>query len=131
MKKIGKYALQVQTDLSFEETIMKVTNLLKEQGFGILAEIDFKSVLKNKLDVDWKPYKILGACNPNFAYKSLQAELHVGVFLPCNIVIWDEGDHRVVAAMEPEIMGDIINNPTIKDTAHQVSDLIKNVLVKL
>ena len=131
MKQIGKYALQVQTALSFEDTIIKVTHLSKEQGFGILTEIDVKATLKKKLDVDWKPYTILGACNPNFAYKSLQAEQHIGVLLPCNIVVWDEGDHRVVAAMEPEIMGDIIDNPAIKDTAHQVSNLIKKVMEKL
>ncbi|MDP8239466.1 MAG: DUF302 domain-containing protein [Candidatus Hatepunaea meridiana] len=128
MKQIGKYALQVQTDLSFDDAITKVTHLLKEQGFGILTEIDFKSTLKKKLDVDWKPYKILGACNPPFAYKSLQAEPLVGVLLPCNIIVWDEGDHRIVAAMEPGIMGDIIDNQEIRDVARQVSNLIKKVL---
>ncbi|MBC8555807.1 MAG: DUF302 domain-containing protein [Candidatus Brocadiales bacterium] len=128
MKQIGKYALQVQTSLSFDETIIKVTNLLMDQGFGILTEIDVKATFKSKLDVDWKSYAILGACNPTFAYKSLQAEPHIGVLLPCNVVIWDDGEKRVVAAMEPNIMGSIINNPVVKEVAGQVSKLLRNVL---
>jgi uncharacterized protein (DUF302 family) len=128
MKAIGNYANQVQTDLGFDETIAKVTELLGENGFGILTEIDVQATLKKKIDVDYKPYRILGACNPPFAYKSLQIEPNVGVMLPCNFVVWDEGDHRIVSAMEPNIMGMMIDNADLKEVAGEVSTLIKKVL---
>ncbi len=131
MKAIGNYANQVQTDLGFDETIAKVTELLKENGFGILTEIDVQATLKKKLDVDYKPYRILGACNPPFAYKSLQIEPNIGTLMPCNFVVWDEGDHRIVSAMEPNIMGMVIDNAELKEVAGQVSKLIKSVLERI
>jgi uncharacterized protein (DUF302 family) len=108
-----KYYIQARTRLGFEDAIARVIELLKEEGFGVLTEIDVQATLKRKLDMDYKPYRILGACNPSFAHQALNVEPLIGVFLPCNVVVWDDGDDRVVAAMEPIIMAEIIGNPAV------------------
>lgn len=128
MDTIGGYANKVTTSLGFDEAVEKVTALLQEQGFGVLTEIDVKAILKKKLNLDYKPYRILGACNPPFAHKALEAENLVGVLLPCNVVIWDDGNRRVVAAMEPKIMAQIIDNPALHSVAEEVSARIHRVL---
>ncbi|MEO8233017.1 MAG: DUF302 domain-containing protein, partial [Ignavibacteriota bacterium] len=84
------YYFSKKIDLGFEEAIEKVTEALKSEGFGILTEIDVKETLKKKLDVDFRPYRILGACNPPFAYKALQAEDKVGIMLPCNVIVQEK-----------------------------------------
>ena len=126
-----EYAIKTKTKLDFDSAINKVTELLLEEGFGVLTEIDVKATLKKKLDVEYKPYRILGACNPPFAHKSLNTEPHIGVFLPCNVVVWDDGDDRVVAAMEPLIMTEIVNNPEITEIAGQISERIHSVIDKI
>jgi uncharacterized protein (DUF302 family) len=131
MKTVGRYALEVTTKLSYEDAIQRATELLAEQGFGVLTEIDVKATLKKKLDIDVRPYKILGACNPAFAHRALVAEPHVGVLLPCNVVVWDEGDHRVVAAMEPKIMADIVDHPEVARIAGEVSARLQRVLEQI
>lgn len=131
MKTIGRYAFEVSTQLSFDDAIARATELLAEQGFGVLTEIDVKATLKKKLDVDFKPYKILGACNPSFAHRALEAEPHVGVLLPCNVVVWDAGDHRVVTAMEPAIMSDIVEHPEVAQVAGEVSARLHRVLEQI
>ncbi len=128
MKAIGTYANQVTTRRTFEDTIRRVTELLAERGFGVLTEIDVQATLKKKLGLDYKPYKILGACNPGFAHRALDAEPNLGVLLPCNVVVWDEGDHRVVAAMEPKVMADIVDGSVIREVAEEVSKRIREVL---
>ena len=131
MKSIDGYALQVETSLAFSETIKRVTELLKAEGFGVLTEIDVKATLKEKLDVDWHPYHILGACNPPFAHRALKALPQIGVLLPCNVVVWDDGERRIVAAMEPKIMGQMIDNPEIKAIADEVSERMHRVMTEL
>ncbi|OGF24748.1 MAG: hypothetical protein A2V63_04760 [Candidatus Eisenbacteria bacterium RBG_19FT_COMBO_70_11] len=131
MKTIGTYALEVTTRRGFEDAIQRVTELLAEQGFGVLTEIDVQATLKKKLDLDTKPYRILGACNPGFAHQALEVEPHIGVMLPCNVLVWDEGDHRVVAAMEPRMMADIVDSPALRANAEQVSARIRTVLDRL
>jgi len=128
---IGEYALRVTTKLSFEAAIERVTALLAEEGFGVLTEIDVTATLKKKLGIDTRPYRILGACNPNLAHAAIEATPYVGVFLPCNVVVWDEGDQRVVAAMEPRAMGHIIGVPDIRKVSNEVSDRIRRVMDKL
>ncbi len=90
MENVGAYAFKTTTQSGYEETISRVTDLLADHGFGVLTEIDVKATLKKKLDVEYKPYKILGACNPPFANRALAEENMVGVLLPCNFVVWDE-----------------------------------------
>ena len=81
------YYFSTQTDLNFEDAITRTTEALKKEGFGVLTEIDVKATLKNKIDVDFPKYKILGACNPQFAHKALLSEEHIGAMLPCNVVV--------------------------------------------
>ncbi|MCC6348849.1 MAG: DUF302 domain-containing protein [Candidatus Eisenbacteria bacterium] len=131
MQTIGTYAFQVTTKRGFDDAIARVTELLAEQGFGVLTEIDVKATLKKKLDLEVRPYRILGACNPPFAHQVLAAEPHVGVLLPCNVVVWDEGDHRVVAAMEPRVMSQVVANPVVQQVAGEVSERLHAVLEKL
>ncbi|HEY6866400.1 MAG TPA: DUF302 domain-containing protein [Candidatus Eisenbacteria bacterium] len=131
MKTIGTYAFEVITRRGFDDAIRRVTELLAEQGFGVLTEIDVKATLKAKLGLDTKPYRILGACNPPFAHRALEAEPHVGVLLPCNVVVWDDGDHRVVAAMEPRVMASIIESDEVRRVADEVSTRLHAVLAKL
>ena len=131
MESIGGYAIQTTTRLGFERILVEVVELLKEEGFGILTEIDVKETFKKKLDIEYKPFRILGACNPAFAHRTLGAVPQVSVFLPCNVVIWDEGDYRVVAAMDPMIMSQIIDNPEIQIVAKEVSDRLRRVIAKV
>jgi len=131
MKNIKDYVMRTETDLGFEETIAEVTELLKKEGFGILTEIDVKAILKKKLNVDFKPYRILGACNPEFAWNSLIADERIGVFLPCNVVVWDDGNIRVVAIMEPKVITNLIDNPELASVSREVSEKLHRVIEKL
>ena len=100
------YYFTKKVDLSFDETVTKVTEELKKRGFGVLTEIDVQTTLKKKLDVDFRPYRILGACNPPFAYKALLAEDKIGTMLPCNVVVQElEGGQIEVAAVDPRDVG--------------------------
>jgi uncharacterized protein (DUF302 family) len=131
MKRVGEYAIQTSTRLSFDEAVSTVSAFLKEEGFGILTQIDVKETLKKKLDIDYKPFTILGACNPPFAHRALEAVPQVSVLLPCNVAVWDEGDHRIIATMEPKIMAEIIRNDTLTEIAAEVSAKIHQVIARL
>jgi uncharacterized protein (DUF302 family) len=131
MQTIGTYAFEATTLRPFDEAIARTTELLAEQGFGIVTEIDMRATLQKKLGVEWRPYHILGACNPKFAHRALAAEPHVGVLLPCNVVIWDQGTHRVVTAMEPRLMGDIVTHPDLHALSAEVSERLHAALAKL
>ncbi len=131
MKNIDNYSFQITTALGFQETITKATEFLKEEGFGILTEIDVKKTLKEKIDVDFKPFHILGACNPAFAHRALTAVPEVSVLLPCNVVVWDEGSHRVVSMMDPQIMSAIIDNEVVKAIAGEVAQILRKVITRL
>jgi len=130
MKMIGTFAMQTTTKRAFDDAIQRATALLAEQGFGVLTEIDVQATLKRKLGIDSRPYRILGACNPAFAHRALEADPCVGVLLPCNVVVWDEGDHRVVAAMEPRLMAQVVDAPEIRSIAEEVSARLRAVLEK-
>ena len=99
---MSQYFFSKTVDSSFGEAIERVTEELKKEGFGVLTEIDVQTTMKNKLDVNFRSYKILGACNPNFAYQALQAEKNIGLMLPCNVIVQDAGDGKTeVAAIDP------------------------------
>ncbi len=127
-----KYAFSKTVDLGYEEALEKVTEELKKEGFGILTEIDVKETLKKKLDVDFKPYKILGACNPPFAYKALQAEEQIGLMLPCNVIVYvnDEGK-TVVAAIDPIASMQAVDNPALGEVAETIRGKLKSVIERL
>ena len=117
---------------SFDEAITKVTEELKKEGFGILTEIDVKETLKKKLQVDFRKYKILGACNPPFAYKALQAEENLGVLLPCNIVVQEKEDSTIqVSAINPMESMQAVQNEALGEVASEVSARLKKVLENL
>ncbi len=114
---------------SFDEAISKVTEELKKEGFGILTEIDVKETLKKKLDVDFRKYKILGACNPPFAYKALQAEETLGVLLPCNVVVQEKENGKVqVSFVNPMESMQAVKNPALEGIATEVSSKLQKVL---
>lgn len=117
---------------SFEDAILKVTDELKKEGFGVLTEIDVKETLKKKLDVDFHKYKILGACNPPFAYKALQTEENLGVLLPCNIVVQEKQNGTVqVSAVNPIESMQNVKNQALEDVASQISSKLQKVLESL
>lgn len=131
MKTLGRHAVQVQTKRPFDDAIRQVTELLSEEGFGILTEIDVAATMKKKLDVTFRPYRILGACNPPLAHRALEADPSIGALLPCNVVVSDEGDHRLVTAMEPRVMADVLDSPTVHEIAEEVSAKLHAVLERI
>ena len=127
-----KYYFEKTTRYTFEEAVIKVTEKLKEEGFGVLSEIDIHEKLKEKLGVDFRKYKILGACNPAFAYQALQKEDKIGVMLPCNVIIQEKSDGTIeVAAVDPVASMSAIENPELKNIALEVQKKLKNVIDKL
>lgn len=117
---------------SFEEAIEKVTAELKNEGFGILTEIDVTNTLKNRIGADFKKYKILGACNPHFAYKALKAEDKIGVFLPCNVVVEENEDGSVeVSVVDPVASMISVNNDALNDFATEIQQKLKRVIENL
>lgn len=127
-----EYFTSKTVNLSYNQAIDKVTSLLEKEGFGVLTEIDVKDTLKKKLDVDFKEYKILGACNPNLAHKALQAEDKIGVMLPCNVIVEEHDDGAVeVSAVNPVASMQAVNNNELQPVADQVRDKLDKVISKL
>ena len=126
------YFNKILKNISFEEAIEKVTAELKNEGFGVLTEIDVKETLKKKIDVDFKKYKILGACNPHFAHKVLTKEDKIGVFLPCNVVVEEHENGEVeVSAVDPIASMLAVENKGIEDLAKEVQQKSKRVVESL
>ena len=126
------YYFKKETNLSFEDAEKKVREDLQKEGFGVLTEIDVKETLKKKLDVDFKPYKILGACNPPFAYKALQAEDQIGLMLPCNVVVQENSAGKiVVSAIDPVASMTAVDNDNLKPVALEVQAKLKKVIESL
>ncbi|MCJ7595363.1 MAG: DUF302 domain-containing protein [Desulfobacterales bacterium] len=124
-----EYYFSKTVDIPFEEALQKVVEALKQEGFGILTEIDVQATLKKKLDVDFRPYKILGACNPPFAYKALQAERMIGAMLPCNVIVQEAEEGKTeVAAIDPAASMQAIGNVDLKEIAEQVRLKLKAVV---
>ena len=116
----------------FDEAVQRTTEALKAAGFGIISEIDVKETLKKKIDVDFRPYRILGACNPRMAYEALNIEDKVGTMLPCNFIIQDAGDGKIeVAAIDPAASMQAIGNPALLETAKRVRSMLERVVEEL
>jgi uncharacterized protein (DUF302 family) len=126
------YGFTKIVDLGYEEAIEKVTEELKKEGFGVLTEIDVKATLKKKLDVDFKPYKILGTCNPPFAYKALQIEEQIGLMLPCNVIVYvNDKNETVVATINPLVSMQAVKNEKLMEVAEAIQEKLKNVISNL
>jgi uncharacterized protein (DUF302 family) len=127
-----KYYFNKSLEIPFDEAVAKVTEQLKKKGFGILTEIDVKETLKKKLDVDFKQYKILGACNPHFAYQALQKEDKIGTMLPCNVIVQETEEGKIeVAAIDPMASMQAIQNPDLQAVAEQVQAKLRSVIAGL
>ncbi|MCD4701937.1 MAG: DUF302 domain-containing protein [Candidatus Aegiribacteria sp.] len=127
-----KYYFSRTVSGNFNDIIEEVTGLLKEIGFGVLTSIDVKETLKKKIDVDFKSYTILGACNPQFAYKAIKAEDKIGTLLPYNVIVIDQGNNNIeVAAMDPVAMMSQMGNPQLEEIAGQVNELLKSAIEKI
>lgn len=123
------YYSTVLRKTSYEQAIELATEELKKEGFGVLTQIDVKETLKKKIDADFKPYIILGACNPHFAHKALKAEDKLGVFLPCNVVVEQHDDGTVeVSAVDPHAMMASVTNPALEELAADVRKKLQKVL---
>ena len=123
-----KYGYSKIVTLPFAEAIEKVTGALATEGFGVLTTIDVKATMKKKLDVDYENYTILGACNPQFAHKALEAEKEIGLLLPCNVIVYQTGDTVYVSAMLPSAVMSVLENPSITAVAKDVEDKLKKVV---
>jgi len=131
----SKYGFSKTVDLPYEDAVEKARAALKEEGFGVLCEIDIKEKLKEKLGVDFRNYVILGACNPSLAYKTLQEEISIRLLLPCNVVVYetDEAGKSVVAAIDAKTMLSVVgtNNATINAVATEVNEKLQRVVAQL
>jgi uncharacterized protein (DUF302 family) len=116
---------------SFEQAIDQVTEALKKEGFGVLTEIDIKATLKKKLNADFHPYVILGACNPEFAYKALKAEDKIGTMLPCNVIVQERQGIVEVAAVNPMASMQAVENEVLAEVATQVTGKLKRMVDQL
>ena len=126
------YHFSKTLELSFDEAIEKVTDELKKEGFGVLTEIDVKSTLKKKLDVNFRQYKILGACNPPLAYRALQAESKIGTMLPCNVIVQETENGKIeVSAVDPVASFQAIQNDTLADITKEAQAKLKRVIENL
>jgi uncharacterized protein (DUF302 family) len=126
------YYISKIVEAGFYETLEKVVENLKDVGFGVITEINLQKKLKEKLDVDYKKYVILGACNPGFAYEAVQMEEELGVLLPCNVVVIEkEGGKVQVAAIDAAKMMSIVGNPELEAVAGVVNDRMRQALVNL
>jgi len=123
------YGFSKKVDLSYEDALVKVTEELQKEGFGVLTEIDVKATLKKKLDVDHNNYKILGACNPPLAHKALTAEPEIGLLLPCNVVVYeDDNKQTIVAAIDAKTMMSVVGRDDIEPIAEEVNQKLAKVL---
>lgn len=126
------YYFSKTVEMSFEKAISRVIEELKREGFGILTEIDIKETLKRKLDVDFHEYTILGACNPPFAYRALQAESKIGLMLPCNVIVQELNDGKIeIAAVDPLASMQSINNKELQGIAGEIQQKLKKVVERL
>jgi uncharacterized protein (DUF302 family) len=121
------YGFTKEVYMPFEETIKIVTEKLKKEGFGILTRIDVKDKFKEKLDIDFKNYVILGACNPPSAHKAILTEENIGLMLPCNVIVYESGDKTTISIIKPTIAMSMIDNEELKQIAEDIEKKLKHV----
>jgi uncharacterized protein (DUF302 family) len=128
-----RYALVKELpDTSYDDAVTQATECLADEGFGVLTEIDVRATLKKKLDVDFKRYLILGACNPELAHQAMSGEPFIGVLLPCNVVVMERDDGgSIVAALKPTAAFSLVDNPDVAPIAEEVEDRLRRVLERI
>jgi uncharacterized protein (DUF302 family) len=123
------YGYRVELPVEFETAVEKTIEVLKDRGFGVLTDIDVRATLKEKLDVDFRDYRILGACNPPNAYQALEAEEDIGLLLPCNVVVYDLGNGKTrIVAIDPEVAMKITDNDAVGPMARDIGEKLKRAL---
>ena len=123
-----KYGISKTVSLSYQQTIDKVTDELKKEGFGVLTTIDIRDTLKKKLDIDFPKYIILGACNPPFAHKALTAEEEIGLLLPCNVIVYEKNGTTHLSAFDPGVIKVLVDNPALESMATEVRQRLVRVI---
>jgi uncharacterized protein (DUF302 family) len=126
-----KYAFGKTVNMSYEKAIEAVTQALAKEGFGVLTEIDVQATLKKKLGIERAPYKILGACNPQFAHRALEAEPQIGALLPCNVVVRVDGGKTIVEFMDPDAVLQLVGRPEVGTIAAEVRQRLQRVMAAL
>jgi uncharacterized protein (DUF302 family) len=126
------YGFQTAVDLPYEEAVARATAALQQEGFGVLTEIDVQATLKKKLDVDFRRYLILGACNPHLAHRGLIAEKELGLLLPCNVIVYeDEPGRSVISIVDPLAMLGVVDNPALREVADEAAARLQRVAAAL
>ena len=125
------YYLRKQTSMGFDEALEKVTNELQKEGFGVITTIDVKQTLKNKLDVNFRPYTILGACNPAYAHRAIELDDKIGTLLPCNFLVQQNEEGAEVSAMNPEIIMGSFLGAQMQEIGEAITSKVKAVLASL
>jgi uncharacterized protein (DUF302 family) len=125
------YGISIRTHIPFAEAVARVRQALKDQGFGVLTEIDVRATLRDKLGQDIEDYLILGACNPPLAHRALEADRKIGLLLPCNVVVRTAGDQTLIEALNPQIMAEVASQPSLKPVADEATSKIRAALDSL
>ena len=125
------YGISIRTRIPFAEAVARVRQALKDQGFGVLTEIDVQATLRDKLGQDMEDYLILGACNPPLAHRALEADRKIGLLLPCNVVVRTAGAHTIIEALNPEVMVEVAGQPSLKPVADEAASRIRAALDSL
>jgi uncharacterized protein (DUF302 family) len=127
-KSVTDYAYRTKLNVPYEQAVEQVTGALKDEGFGVLTEIDVKATLKKKMDADFPKYVILGACNPPLAHQALQAELESGLLLPCNVIVYEEDGGSVVSIIDPISMLGVVEKPELDPVASEARTRLQRVI---
>lgn len=123
-----RYGFGKRVALEYEQAVERIRQALQQEGFGVLTEIDVRKVMREKRGVEFRPYVILGACNPQFAHQALEAELDLGLLLPCNVVVYADEGGSVIEAMDPELLVQVVGNPALEPIAKEVKQRLQHAI---